>query len=156
MTNKLMMLLCLLLLLVSACSSESAKSTEKIKWHSYKEGMALAKQENTKVFISFYADWCTFCEKMEKETFGNQEVVNLVNGNFTAIRVNSEKEADVAQKYFVRGLPMTWFLDPDGEKISSIPGYIPPDMFMGLLEFVHTDSYKTMTLKEFVQKNESK
>ena len=145
-----------LLLFVSACGSETVSSTEKIKWLSYDEGIKQGKQEGKKVFISFYADWCTFCEKMEKETFRKNEVVGFVNENFVAIRVNSDKEAEIARKYFVRGLPMTWFMDANGEKISSIPGYIPPDMFMQVLNFVHSDSYKSMTFKEFVDKHDSK
>ena len=141
---------------IGACGSESPASKEKIKWMSYEEGIKQAKQARKKVFISFYADWCTFCEKMEKETFSKKDVVNFVNENFVAIHVNSDKEVETARKYFVRGLPMTWFMDPDGEKISSIPGYIPPDMFMQVLNFVHSDSYKSMTFKEFVDKQDKK
>ncbi|MBU4317837.1 MAG: thioredoxin fold domain-containing protein [Proteobacteria bacterium] len=156
MRYKFISLLMVLLLFVTACGSETVSSTEKIKWLSYDEGIKQGKQEGKKVFISFYADWCTFCEKMEKETFRKNEVVGFVNENFVAIRVNSDKEAEIARKYFVRGLPMTWFMDANGEKISSIPGYIPPDMFMQVLNFVHSDSYKTMTFKEFVDKHDSK
>ena len=142
------------LIVFTACGSDSATSSEKIKWYAYDEGMTAGKQEGKKVFISFYADWCTFCEKMDKETFREKEVVRFVNENFLPIRVNSDKEVEIARKYFVRGLPMTWFLDPNGEKISSIPGYIPPEMFMQVLNFVHSDSYKSMTFKEFVEKRE--
>ncbi|MBA3029510.1 MAG: DUF255 domain-containing protein [Desulfobacteraceae bacterium] len=156
MRYKFISLMMVLLLFVSACGSETVSSTEKIKWLSYDEGIKQGKQGGKKVFISFYADWCTFCEKMEKETFRKNEVVGFVNENFVAIRVNSDKEAEIARKYFVRGLPMTWFMDANGEKISSIPGYIPPDMFMQVLNFVHSDSYKSMTFKEFVDKHDSK
>jgi thioredoxin-related protein len=150
------LLMTVMLFFIPACGSETATSPEKIKWLTYDEGMKQGKESGKKVFISFYADWCTFCEKMEKETFKKKEVVTFVNENFLAIRVNSDKEVETARKYFVRGLPMTWFLDAKGEKISSIPGYIPPDMFMQVLNFVHSDSYKTMTFKEFVDQHDKK
>jgi thioredoxin-related protein len=154
MNKKTIGLLCVFLVLFSACKAKTETPSEKIKWQSYTEGMAAGKETGKKIFISFYADWCTFCEKMDKETFREKDVVSFVNNRFTAIRVNSEKELEVAQKYFVRGLPMTWFLDANGEKISSIPGFIPPEMFREVLHFVDSDSYKTMTFKEFVQKQE--
>jgi thioredoxin-related protein len=156
MKCKSLALLMVFLVFITGCGSETVSSQEKIHWLSYDEGMKLSKQKGQKVFISFYADWCTFCEKMEKETFRKKEVVSFVNEKFLAIRVNSDKEVEIARKYFVRGLPMTWFLDANGDKISSIPGYIPPEMFIQVLNFVYSDSYKSMTFKEFVDKHETK
>lgn len=112
--------------------------------------MAIGEKGHKKIFLSFYADWCTFCAKMEKETLKNPGVVKFLNENFICIRVNTEKEENIARKYFVRGLPMTWFLEPNGDKISSLPGYLPPEMFMQILRFIQTESYKKMTFKEYV------
>ena len=64
MNKKTVFLLCVLLLFVVSCGSDSAPSTEKIKWQNYAQGMEQGKKEGKKVFISFYADWCTFCEKL--------------------------------------------------------------------------------------------
>ena len=102
------------------------------------------------MLLNFYADWCTFCKKMDKETFTDPDIVKLLNKEFISIKVNKDKEEAVARKYFVRGLPMIWFMEPDGEKISSLPGFIPPEMFMQILKFIDSNSYKKMTFKEFV------
>jgi thioredoxin-related protein len=139
----------MLLCLVMACS-ESVSSGESVKWYSYDEGIRAGEKEGKKIFLSFYADWCTFCKKMEKETFKEPAVVKFLNRHFISVRVNTEKETEIARKHFVRGLPMTWFLEPDGEKISSLPGYIPPEMLIRILKFIQSDSYKEMTFQEYV------
>ncbi|MFO7964160.1 MAG: DUF255 domain-containing protein [Desulfobacterales bacterium] len=149
MNRKYMILWFILLILMSACS-ESVSSNERVKWHSYDAGMRQSEAEGKNVLISFYADWCTFCEKMEKETFKEPAIAKFLNENFISIKVDTEKEAEVARKYFVRGLPMTWFLEPGGEKISSLPGYIPPEMFLQILKYIHSGSYEEMTFKEYV------
>ena len=43
----------------------------------------------------------------------------------------------------------TNFLAEDGDSIGSQPGYIPPDVMLPLLKFIHTDSFKKMDFKKF-------
>lgn len=150
MSRKILCLLPLLLISLVACRSDNSPSSETIKWHSYDEGIKLGESQKKKVLLSFYADWCTFCTKMEKETYSNPDIVKFLNNEFISIKVNKDKEEAIARKYFVRGLPMTWFMEPNGEKISSLPGFIPPEMFMQVLKFIDSNSYKEMTFKEFV------
>src|SRR4030042_4354310 len=124
MSRKILGFFLLFLISLAACRSETGPSSESIKWHSYDEGVQLGEKEGKKVFLTFYADWCTFCAKMDKETFRSPEVVNFLNKRFISIKVNKDKEEAIARKHFVTGLPMTWFMEPNGEKISSLPGYI--------------------------------
>jgi len=122
-----------------------------IKWYSYDKGMALGKRQGKKIFLYFWAEWCSFCEKMEKETFNKSLVTSNLNKNFIPIKVNSEKERKTAFLYNVRGFPTSWFLTEDGQKISNLPGYVPPDMFLRILEFIHSDSYKKMTFGDYLK-----
>ena len=101
-----------------------------IKWYNYNEGMVMRKIENKKVFLHFYADWCSYCKKMAKVTFRNPSVVSYLNENFIAIRVDFDKESEIASRYGVRFLPSTWFLSEIGERIGNIPGYIPPKILL--------------------------
>lgn len=129
----------------------AGKQTSGVKWYTYSEGLALGKQESKKVFLTFYADWCAYCHKMEKESFQNAEIADFLNRHFISIKANSDKETKLAREFFVRGLPSNWFLDAKGEKIAGQPGYIPPKQLLQLLRFIQSDSYKDMSLKEFVQ-----
>ncbi len=121
-----------------------------IKWHSYPEGIALGKQKNKKVFVNFFADWCTYCKQMDSETFTDSAVGAYLNKNFIPVRVNTDREAQVAAKYNVRGLPVTTFIGEDGVLIGSQSGFIGPDQMVPLLRYIQSDSYKTMSFEKFL------
>ena len=123
-----------------------------IKWYAYEEGMALGKDEHKKVFLYFWTEWCPNCKKMEKKTFQDASVIAYLNKNFISIRVNSDKERDIAAIYGVRGVPDNWFIAENSEPITNQPGYIPVKMFLPLLKFIRTENYKEMTFSKFLKK----
>lgn len=135
-------------------SNDKASKNEvsnEIKWFSYDTGKAAAKKEGKKIFLHFRADWCSYCRLMSKETFKDPAVIAYLNANYIPITVNSDKETGLAQKYKVQGLPLNWFLEENGEKIGNRPGYISPSDLISFLKFIHTNSYKTMTLSRFLR-----
>lgn len=148
----------------ATCSSgsDSPKSTESsvnsnsdntgIKWYGYDEGMAAGKKEGKKILINFYADWCTYCKKMDRETFSNSNVATYMNENFIAIKLNSDIEKQLSKEFRVGGLPTTIFIDPNGEKIMVLPGYLDRAMFLSCLEYIQSDSYREMPFKKFMSK----
>ena len=66
---------------ISQFSSATA-GTAGISWHPYDEGMALGKSHEKKVFINFYATWCTYCRMMDTTTFKDAAVIAYLNENF--------------------------------------------------------------------------
>ncbi len=129
------------------------KSSGGIQWVSYDESMERGKQEDKKIFLNFYADWCQYCKVMDQNTFKNKEVIAYLNENFIPVRVNTDKQQKLAARYSVQNLPVTWFISPDGENIGSQPGYIPPDMMIPLLKYIDTDRYQDMNFNTFLEKN---
>jgi thioredoxin-related protein len=88
---------------------------------------------------------------MEKETFQDPTVIAYVNRNFIPISVNSDKEQKIAAKYNVRGLPSTWFISENGDKIGNRPGFIASDEMLKILKYIGTDSYLSMSFKSFME-----
>ncbi len=148
-----------LILLAFFCASlwapQYAFSSDNIKWHSYKEGMESGKKNQKKVFLYFYSDSCGYCEEMEKVTFKDISVIDILDKNFISVKVNADKERKAVSSYNVRGLPSNWFIRENGETISNLPGYIPPDMLFFVLKYIYTDSYKSMSFKSYVNNHKT-
>jgi thioredoxin-related protein len=86
---------------------------------------------------------------MEAESFSNPGIVRFLKDHFIPVRTNIDKDKKIASSYFVRALPTSWFLEPNGSKITNIPGYTNPDTFWVIMKYIASESYKKMTLREF-------
>lgn len=118
-----------------APASTSADEKPKIKWYDYKDGLEASEAENKIIFLTFYADWCTYCKLMDQKTFTDASVVSNLNKDFVPIKVNSDKEREIAKMYRVTGLPDSWFISEKGI-LGRRPGFIPPEMFLKILDAV--------------------
>lgn len=132
-----------------ASANKKSAVASKIRWYTYEEGIDRGKREGKKIFLNFYADWCHYCEVMEDKTFRDSAVAAYLNDYYIPIQVDSDRQQKIAEAYKVQGLPTTFFIGEDGVNIGSQPGYIPPDIMLPLLKFIHTNSYKKMDFKKF-------
>lgn len=135
--------------------SSSTAASKNISWNDYTPGMALAGEEGKNIFLYFHASWCGYCTKLKKETFTDERIKAYLNDHFVSIGVDTEKREKLAQQWQVRGLPTLWFLEPDGTKINSLPGFVNADQLLSILQYIHTQSHKTMSFKEYVQQKKS-
>ena len=148
--------LVILLLLISDAVTAGKKSERLIKWRSFDSAQQQENAGKRKFMVFFHADWCAYCVKLEKNAFSNQEIADYINTNFVPVKVDTMKEAQTAARFGVRGLPDIRFLTPEGDGIAKIPGYVEKRQLLTLLKFIHTDSYKTMSIKEFSTKEKNK
>jgi len=127
-----------------------------ITWMGHEEGLAAGKAANKKVFINFYADWCSWCKKLDKETFRDRAVEDYLKENFISVKVDSDRRQDLATAYGVQGLPTLWFVTEQGEPISALASFVPADTFITILRYIHTESYKRMTFADFAKAQRGK
>jgi thioredoxin-related protein len=132
-----------------------------IKWHTFDEGVALARQENKKILIDVYTDWCVWCKKMDKDVYTNGSVGELMASNFIAVKLNAESqkgvtfdgtpmnESSLAGTMGVTGYPTVVFLDPSAKPITKISGYVEPKEFTSVLRFIGEDHYKSKSFDEY-------
>lgn len=157
----------LIVFLTSSGDSAAEKpATAEIKWHSFDEGVALARQENKKILIDVYTDWCVWCKKMDKEVYTNGAVGQTMTSTFIAVKLNAESqkavtfdgtpmnEASLAGTMGVTGYPTVVFLDPAAKPITKISGYMEPKEFASVLRFIGEDHYKTKSFQDY--KNSSR
>lgn len=148
--------LVMLLLLISNAAVAGKKSAGLIKWRSLDAAQQQDNAEKRKFMVFFHADWCAYCHKLEKNAFSNHEIAEYINTNFVPIKVDTMKDSQTAARFGVRGLPDIRFLTPEGDGIAKIPGYVGNKQLLTLLKFINTDSYKTMSIKEFTARQKSK
>ena len=134
-TNLIVLVLFFSVFTFTGASASSSKNS-KIEWHSYEDGMARGKFEKKAVFLHFTADWCYYCEVMDKETFQDPAIISSLNENFISIKVDYDRESRTSDFYRVRGLPDTVFIAEDGQIIGRRPGYIPPELLKRILESI--------------------
>lgn len=115
-----------------------------IDWKQYNDGILLAEKQNKKIFLYFRTDWCGYCGKMEHLTFEDQSVARFLNEHFVCIKVNGDKEPLIVKRYQVIGYPDSRFLDEKKKEAYRLPGFADAGAFLVLLEYIQTDSYKTM------------
>ncbi|NOY70406.1 MAG: DUF255 domain-containing protein [Deltaproteobacteria bacterium] len=135
-------------------SGPARSDTGKIHWLSYKEGIKKIKAEHKKGYVHFYTSWCTYCKLMDKQTFNDKKVIKYLNENFIAIRVNAEDKANraIVRRYSAYQYPFNIFFNEDASGIGNRPGFIPPDMFISILKYLHTDSYKKISFSDYTEK----
>ena len=122
------------------------KEVEKIKWVTLEEAQKLTEKEPRKIIMDVYTDWCGWCKRMDQTTFADEKVVDYVNKNFYAVKLNAEspekihfkgKEVsniEVARALRVSGYPTVVFFDETFSQYQPLSGYRQADEFRKILE----------------------
>ena len=106
---------------------------KEIEWQSYQDGMARGKFEKKKIFLHFYAVWCSACKTMAETTFRDPGVMDLLNNKFIPIRVDVDRHKQTSDMYRVKVLPDTWFISGNTDIIGHRTGYISPEQLKKIL-----------------------
>jgi len=106
-----------------------AGAAEGIKWHTSLEEAVKASEESGKlVMLTLHTEWCGFCTKLEQETWPAEAVI-AKSADFECASVDPEK-TEVSDSYDDGSYPRTLFIRSDGEVVSVIPGFLPPEDFV--------------------------
>jgi thiol-disulfide isomerase/thioredoxin len=106
---------------------------EQARWHhSLSAALTEAQQRKTLVLVDAHASWCSWCRKLETDTLSAPAVQAKLK-EFTLLKMDTDKEADLAARYGVRSLPTTLILGENGDVVLRRPGYLPPQEYLQLL-----------------------
>ena len=114
-----------------------------VDWYPWgPEALERAKSEDRPILLSVGYSACHWCHVMERESFEDRRIAELMNESFVCIKVDREERPDVDSIYMSAvqamtgsgGWPMTVFLTPDGKPFYG-GTYFPPDDRGGLPGF---------------------
>jgi uncharacterized protein len=106
-----------------------------VDWYPWgQEAFEKARTERKPIFLSIGYSTCHWCHVMERESFENQAVAEILNRYYVSIKVDREERPDVDRVYmtFVQsttgsgGWPMSVFLTPELKPFLG-GTYYPPD-----------------------------
>ncbi|HEY3914220.1 MAG TPA: thioredoxin family protein [Verrucomicrobiae bacterium] len=82
------------------------------------------------VLIDFYTTWCGPCKMLDKTTWTDPAVIQLLESKTVALRLDAEKETALAQRYRIAAYPTVLLLKADGSEIDRLVGYREPQAFI--------------------------
>lgn len=160
-----------LLLMIAAPSAPAQNST--VQWMTFEEAVERSKVEKRKIFIDVYTDWCGWCKVMDKNTFSDPKVAELLNTKFYPVKFDAEQREDVVFQgttfrfipYGNRGThqlaaallnnqlsyPTVVFLDEEFRMIQPLPGYRDAREFYPIVKFIGEDHYKRTRWEDWLK-----
>lgn len=113
-----------------------------LNWEeSWDSAFARAKTEGKPVLVSFEAEWCVWCKKLESTTFRDNAVMSLISDSMVALTLDVDNAGrELSDEYGVESLPTVLVFSPDGKERGRINGYLPPGQFAEVMKGILEES----------------
>lgn len=86
-------------------------------------------QDNEKVLVQFYAEWCPYCKEFTRElpyVLANKQDLNI-------LMVNIEEHRKLANSYYIVATPTLVYYEK-GEKKNGFPGFLEKEKVLEWME----------------------
>lgn len=111
----------LLLLFVGPLHANPPGITWKTDYNSVRREAA---EKGCPIIIDFGTENCFWCRKLDQTTFRDPVIINLLEKNFVALRIDAEREPALTQALRVQTYPTLVLAGPDGKILGTIEGYM--------------------------------
>jgi uncharacterized protein len=110
-----------------------------VEWYPWgEEAFARAKAEDKPILLDIGAVWCHWCHVIDRESYENPEIAQIINTHFVPVKVDRDERPDIDVRYQHAvsaitgqgGWPLTAVLTPEG-RVFFGGTYFPPETAMG-------------------------
>ncbi|MEB3344508.1 thioredoxin fold domain-containing protein [Aquimarina gracilis] len=85
----------ILFFLLASSIKTLAQKNDTINWINFEQLDDSLAIKPKKVIISFYADWCVYCKKMDRVVFTKPKIIEKITKEYYAVKMNAESKDSV-------------------------------------------------------------
>src|SRR6266516_2628796 len=110
-----------------------------VNWRQWSDAaFEAARREDKPILLDIGAVWCHWCHVMDRESYESEELAQIINESYIAVKVDRDERPDIDARYQMAvsaltgqgGWPLTAFLTPVG-KLFYVGTYFPPHDYYG-------------------------
>jgi thioredoxin-related protein len=129
----------------------------------FKDEIPEAARQGKRVMVYFGQDGCPYCKALMVGNFGPGPIADKTKKHFVAIAINLWGDADVtwidgrkttekalARQLGVQFTPTLLFFETDGRLVLRLNGYLPPERFTHVLDWVIERRDRELSLAEYL------
>jgi len=168
----------ILIFLVALFLAPLSLLSQQINWLSIEEAEKMNREKPKKIMVDVYTDWCGWCKKMDKETFGNPVIAGFINEHYYAVKLNAEGKDEIifngtTYKFIAQGqrgyhelaagllngkmsYPSIAYLNEELQLLGAVPGYMTPISIEPLLNYIAENKFTNESLEVYQKSFQSK
>ena len=126
----------LVLVLLSGVSAALEEDVPAGWLTSLDEAVELARSSQRQIMVDLWADWCTWCKRLEEDVFSTAEFAEYAQ-RFVLLRVDTDDGGEgtrLMERFQVASLPTTLILTADLVKVGELQGYLKAEQYIQSLD----------------------
>src|SRR6056297_165046 len=161
----------LFIVIIAGFSPQIFAQKAEVKWYTFEEAVELNQQEQRKIFIDIYTDWCGWCKKMDANTFSHPTIAKILNEHYYAVKFDAESRDTIVfagQQFINKGNSarsphqlaiallqgkMSYrsvaYMNENNQRLTAVTGYYTPERLEPILRFFADDAFKSKSFEEF-------
>lgn len=145
-------------------NAQSTSEPDTLQWYEFEEVTDL-EDDSRPILLFMEAEWCGICKQMHREVFTDSSITQYLNDHFYPVKMDIESDAQISfkgksmtQKSFsmqmkLQATPTMIFLRPNHTVIGSKPGFADVKELNMLLDYIASNAWEEMTMREFQKKH---